>query len=115
MKINNWIDELRISKENTINKNQIMIIEVILLFIPQLKRNKDNKEVNKEPHSMLIDNRFDNVKDWKKLENDSSKQSINRKLDKEDRNRKRMNEPIIRPYKIRYNNTDINTAIIPKR
>jgi hypothetical protein len=40
-----------------------MIIEVILLFIPQLKRNEDDEEVNKEPHSMLIDNRFDNVKD----------------------------------------------------
>ena len=40
-----------------------MIIEVILLFIPQLNKNKDNNEVNKEPHSMFVDNRFDNVKD----------------------------------------------------
>ena len=27
-----------------------------------------NKEVNKEPASKLIDKRFANVKDWKKLE-----------------------------------------------
>jgi len=40
-----------------------MIIEVIKERGKQLNKNKDNKEVNKEPHSMLIDNRFDNVKD----------------------------------------------------
>ncbi len=36
-----------------------MIIEVILLFIPQRKRNKDNEGVDKEPRSMLVDDRFD--------------------------------------------------------
>ena len=60
-----------------------MLIEVILLFIPQLKRNKDNEGVDKEPRSMLVDNRFDNVKGWGKLENGSSKRGINRELDKE--------------------------------
>ena len=39
-----------------------MLIEVILLFIPQRKRNKDNEGVDKEPRNMLVDNRFDNVK-----------------------------------------------------
>ena len=37
-----------------------------------------NKEVNKEPASKLIDKRFANVKDWKKLEKDSSKERTNR-------------------------------------
>ena len=60
-----------------------MLIEVRLLFIPQLKRNKDNEGVDKEPRSMLVDNRFDNVKGWGKLENGSSKRGINRELDKE--------------------------------
>ena len=59
IKINNCTRVLKHSNENTINKN----IKVILLFILQLFINNDNKVVNKEPHSMLIDNRFDNVKD----------------------------------------------------
>ena len=64
---------------------------------------------------MLIENRFDNVKDWKKLENDSSIQSINKKLDKEDKNNKNNNEHIINPNTNKYNKTDINTAIIPNK
>ena len=71
-KIKGWINVLSISKENTINKN----IKVILLFILQLFINNDNKVVNKEPHSMLIDNLFDNVKDWKNCENESRIKSI---------------------------------------
>ena len=83
MKINNWVDGLGISGENTINKNINMIIEVILLFIPRRKRNKDNEGVDKEPRGMLVDNRFDDVKGWGKLENGSGKRGINRGLDKE--------------------------------
>ena len=64
---------------------------------------------------MFIDNLFDNVKDWKKLENDSSKHKINKKDDKDDKNINNKNEHIINPIDHKYNNTDINTAIIPKR
>ena len=79
LKINNWIEELRISKEKTIQRKQHPIKE------PTIKRSlinartaTDNKEVNKEPASRLIDKRFANVKDWKKLEKDSSKERSNR-------------------------------------
>ena len=92
-----------------------MLIEVILLFIPQLKRNKDNEGVDKEPRSMLVDNRFDNVKGWGKLENGSSKRGINRELDKEGGRIDDGKERIINPKESRYNNTSINAAIIPTR
>ena len=38
----------------------------------------DNKLISKEPESRLIDKRFDNVKDWNKIEKDSSKERINK-------------------------------------
>jgi hypothetical protein len=65
--------------------------------IPQLKRNKDNKEVNKEPHSMLIDNRFDNVKDWKRLENDSNIPKVNKNNCNVDRKSINNTTKIIKP------------------
>ena len=111
MKINNWVDELGISGENTINKNINMIIEVILLFIPRRKRNKDNEGVDKEPRGMLVDNRFDDVKGWGKLENGSSKRGINRGLDKEGGRIDDGKGRIINPKESKYNNTDINAAI----
>ena len=64
---------------------------------------------------MLIDNRFDNVKDWKKLENNSSKLSNSRKLDIEDKKINNSKEHIINPKNHKYNNTIINTLIIPNR
>ena len=75
-----------ISKENTINKNSNNKDSDNIEKIPQLKRNKDNKEVNKEPHSIFKDNRFDNVKDWKRLENDSNIPKVNKNNCKVDRN-----------------------------
>ena len=77
--------------------------------------NSDNKAVNKAPQSMLIDNRFDNVKDWNKIENDSSKNMTKTKEDEEERNKNNRKEIIINPKNHKYKNTDINTAIIPKR
>ena len=73
-----------------------------------------SKEVNKEPVNMLIDNRFDNVKDWKKVENNSSKLSINKKPSKEDRKINNQSEHINIPKHIKYNIKLINTAIMPK-
>ena len=74
-----------------------------------------NKEVNKEPASKLIDKRFANVKDWKKLEKDSSKERTNRKnsnlVKKRNKRKEHNNNPIDQPY----NNQFINTAIRPKR
>lgn len=36
----------------------------------------DDREINKEPAAILIDKRLDEVKDWKKLLKDSSKNKI---------------------------------------
>jgi len=88
-----------ISKENTINKNSNNKDSDNIEKIPQLKRNKDNKEVNDEPHSMLIDNRFDNVKDWKRLENDSNIPKVNKNNNKVDRKSINNTPKIIKPNK----------------
>jgi hypothetical protein len=74
-----------------------------------------NKEVNKEPASKLIDKRFANVKDWKKLEKDSSKQRTNRKNSNLVKKRYKRKEHNNNPIDQQYNNQFINTAIRPKR
>lgn len=56
-----------------------------------------SKEVNKEPHNMLIDSRFDNVNDWKKVLNNSSKPSIKRNINKEDKKINKNKEKTIIP------------------
>ncbi len=63
---------------------------------------------------MLVDDRFDNVKGWGKLENGSGKRGIDRKLDKEGGRIDDGKEHKINPKESKYNNTDINAAIIPK-
>ena len=45
------------------------------------------ESINKQPESKLIDRRFDNVKDWKKLENDSNKQRTNKNISNRCKNR----------------------------
>ncbi len=74
-----------------------------------------NKEVNKEPASKLIDKRFANVKDWKKLEKDSSKESTNRNNSNLVKKRNKRKEHNNNPIDQQYNNQFINTAIRPKR
>ena len=73
-----------------------------------------NKEVNKEPHSMLIDNRFDNVKDWKKVENNSSILNNNRKPSIEERKKNNHKLRNKKPKTILYKDKLINTATMPK-
>jgi len=72
----------------------------------------DNKEVNEEPDSRLIEIRFDKVKDWEKLEKDSGKESTNENnsnLTKKGWKRKgRNNIPKQAKYKIRFINTASN-------
>jgi len=62
MRVDNCIRELGISERSVPNKEHNKINEVILLFIPQRKGNKDNEGVDEEPRGMLVDNRFDDVR-----------------------------------------------------
>ena len=63
---------------------------------------------------MLIDNRFDNVRDWKKVENNSRRPRIKRNISKLDKkiNNQRLKKII--PNKNKYNIKLIKTAIKPK-
>ena len=56
-----------------------------------------SKEVNKEPHNILIDSRLDNVKDWKKVLNNSSKPSIRRNINRADKKINKNKEKTIKP------------------
>ena len=82
--MNNWLTELKISKEKTIsskiNKNNENLIPI------------DNNSISKDPESKLIDKRFDKVKDWKKLENDSNKERINKNTSNGCKKRKKRKE-----------------------
>ena len=68
----------------------------------QINESIINKEVNKEPASKLIDKRFANVKDWKKLEKDSSKERTNRNnsnlVKKRNKRKEHNNNPIDQQY-----------------
>ena len=72
-------------------------IEQLIIKLSWAYINELSKEVNKEPHNMLIDSRLDNVKDWKKVLNNSSKPSIKRNINKEDKKINRNKEKTIIP------------------
>ena len=115
LKINNWIEELRISKEKTIKRRKRIKVPIMLWSLIKAITAIINKEVNKEPASKLIDKRFANVKDWKKLEKDSSKESTNRNNSNLVKKRNKRKEHNNNPIDQQYNNQFINTAIRPKR
>ena len=91
-----------------------MLIEVILLFIPQLKGNEDNEGVDEEPRGMLVDDRFDNVEGWGKLENDSNNAGTNEGRGREDKNNSKYILKNVGGARRMYKKAGINTAIIPK-
>jgi hypothetical protein len=51
------------------------------------KNNTDRSSNNREPDNKLIDIRLDNVKDWKKEENNSSKEITNKKTSRRCKNK----------------------------
>ena len=69
--INNWTNELIISKEYII-KRRIINMELNIQYRLNIITANDNNEINKEPAKILIDNRLDKVKDCKIIEKDSS-------------------------------------------
>lgn len=75
LKVNNWTNELRISKEYISSKGIIKLIKILLMNTITAV---DNKVTNKEPAPTLIDKRLARVKDWKRLENDSIIYNINK-------------------------------------
>jgi len=69
--INNWINELITSKQY-INKRRITNMKFNIKYKLNIISPIDIKEINKEPATILIDNRLDKVRDWKIIENDSN-------------------------------------------
>jgi len=63
----------------------------------------------------LIDNRFDNVNDWKRLENDSNIPKINKNNSNVDKNIINNTPKITKPNIFIYIIEEIKTAINPKK
>lgn len=115
LKINDWIPPLKISKQKTIQRN----------IKNNIKKNNswnnkknltatDNNSISKEPDKRLIDKRFDNVKDWKKLENNSSKEIIHKNISNRCKKRYERKGNKGKSKEKYIKNQFINTAINPK-
>jgi len=71
-KINNWTNELRISKEYNKSKNNIIIILIKKYSLLHIITATDNRLINREPARILIDKRLDKVIVWNNKEKDSN-------------------------------------------
>ena len=92
------MNEFSISKQK-IDVNKPNNKNKIREFINNLINNA-NKDVNKEPTNIFIDNRLLNVNDWNMWENESSIKSIYKNEDNEDKKDIKKKETRINPKEI---------------
>ena len=94
--INNWINELMHSKQY-INKRRKAVMKFNIKWSHNIITMIDIKEINKDPATILIDNRLDKVKDWKTIEKDSNINKVIKKTSIRVKNKYNRYETRIKP------------------